>query len=152
MLLNLFTIALASAPFKLVAADSLQAAQRIIGSAQPLCAVITDYTLQDGTGEAVIRLARDHWPHVAGVFITGHGPGIGPDKGVHVLQKPFELGELREAVIDACLRGCSPIRVGCSTAQVHVSSVPRPRRCAVVANKHVHHRLHADDLSASPHL
>lgn len=105
-LLELFAMVLASAPFAVVCAGSAQAALRVVQSPQSLCAVITDFTLGDGTGAAVIAAARELRPRVAGLLITGHAAGgIALAEGVDVLQKPFSVTQFKQAAMAAYARG-----------------------------------------------
>ena len=103
---DLCAIMLASEPIEVLAVDGWEAALAALDSPQPLCAVIADYSLQDGTGAAVIREARERRPQVGGLLITGHAPGLAVDEGVNVLHKPFGVAQFQKAANDACVRGC----------------------------------------------
>jgi len=65
--------------------------------------VILDVGLPDADGREVFAALRERWPSLPVIFSTGHAEtsGVGGDAGrVRVLQKPYEIGALLQAIAD----------------------------------------------------
>jgi len=65
--------------------------------------VILDVGLPDADGREVFAALRERWPSLPVIFSTGHAEtsGIGSEAGrVRVLQKPYEIGALLQAIAD----------------------------------------------------
>jgi PAS domain S-box-containing protein len=65
--------------------------------------VILDVGLPDVDGRDVFTALRERWPSLPVIFSTGHAEtsGIGGEAGrIRVLQKPYEIGALLQAIAD----------------------------------------------------
>ncbi|MBX3268905.1 MAG: response regulator [Sandaracinaceae bacterium] len=71
-------------------ADALDAAR----SARRLDAVVSDLSLPDGHGDALVAAVRALHPEAVAVYMTGHDPEGSSRADAQVLSKPFDLEEI----------------------------------------------------------
>ena len=80
-----------------------QTAITIIDQSTELLGLITDIKLGPGpNGWTIARYAREKFPGIAVLYITGHSAGLWPDEGVcnsAVLPKPFASTQMLEMIV-----------------------------------------------------
>jgi FixJ family two-component response regulator len=87
------------------AASCKQATEWIADDSSRLLAVVTDLHLPDGSAWDVLARARERYPRIPAMVLTGRSDPSVPSKalvfGAAFLEKPFEFAALRKFVVDA---------------------------------------------------
>ncbi|WP_347906035.1 response regulator [Pseudomonas purpurea] len=86
--------------FKVLEADSGEAALVIINSEHPLDLLITDYGLPDMTGRELADQARQVRASLPILFASGYAENIEVPEGMSVIGKPFSIDQLRDKIRD----------------------------------------------------
>lgn len=86
-------------------ADNCAEAHAIIGAEPRLDALVADMTLPDGDGMSLIHPARERWPGLPVIYISGHGDlrrdeTSGDPARDRFISKPYTLASILEALLD----------------------------------------------------
>lgn len=86
-------------------ADNCAEARAIIGAEPKLDALVADMTLPDGDGMTLVQPARERWPDLPVIYISGHGDlrrdetSGGPARD-RFISKPYTLASILEALLE----------------------------------------------------
>ncbi|GBD56221.1 response regulator [Gluconobacter wancherniae] len=86
-------------------AENCAEAAEAVRSEPVLHALVADLTLPDGDGMAITHLARDKWPDLPVIYISGHGAlrrdeTSGDPARDRFISKPYTLASILEAIED----------------------------------------------------
>ncbi|WP_408873591.1 response regulator [Gluconobacter roseus] len=86
-------------------ADNCAEARAIIGAEPRLDALVADMTLPDGDGMSLVHPARERWPDLPVIYISGHGDlrrdeTSGDPARDRFISKPYTLASILEALKD----------------------------------------------------
>jgi PAS domain S-box-containing protein len=99
---------LVHAGYQIDTARDAEEAMALMASTRPFDALVTDFMLPGQDGADLIKLARERWPGIATVLITGWGgtqrmKQLPPE--TEVVKKPFKRGELISCIQRALAGG-----------------------------------------------
>jgi PAS domain S-box-containing protein len=97
---------LASCGYRVLAAESGQAAMHILARTERIDLLLVDMAMPGINGIEVIRRARERRPGLRALLVTGYADirAFSPADGDLVLHKPYRLEKLAETVVEALLR------------------------------------------------
>jgi PAS domain S-box-containing protein len=98
---------LREAGFSVAEAESGNAALNALMRGETYDLLVVDIAMPDLSGIDTIRRARERWPGLRALYVTGFADAVGAQLqtgGEPVLQKPFRLTDLSKAVSDAMKR------------------------------------------------
>lgn len=87
---------LEKAGYQVLRAEDAHAALRMIGSGQPLAAIVTDYAMPGMNGAQLLAQVALLRPGLPALIITGYADSAGMEilgLGVEILRKPFMRAE-----------------------------------------------------------